>query len=259
VKLLAFSDLHIHNKYTFNEIRKKIAPLLRKYNPDIVIITGDIFEAACRVNPYKKISQLIGEDTPVVCTLGNHEFYGRTIEDTHDYYGSYYNPDKYDIHYLDLNETHRIGDIHFYGNVLWYDGSMMTYPNQNMDDFAHGGWPDINIVDFNWIEACRKCKNKILTNQNFEKDVSSILLTHCAPDVKLNGHMYPALRDNGDPKPNSSFNAFSGVDGFLNCVKADWAICGHTHWKVPVTEISGTKAVNIGTSWGMQAHHFFEV
>jgi Icc-related predicted phosphoesterase len=115
MKIAIYSDLHLWGdsdiRRVFNNIRYDIPG-----DTDVVVICGDIIEAEWKCDPYKKIHKIFQNDIPVICVLGNHEFFGRTVKDTHDYYRSYYNPEKYNIHYLDIIGYYDIGFYHFFGN-----------------------------------------------------------------------------------------------------------------------------------------------
>mgnify|MGYP003692603799 CR=1 FL=1 len=43
MKILALSDLHIHDDKSFHHRKKKVQNLMEEYSPDTVVITGDIF------------------------------------------------------------------------------------------------------------------------------------------------------------------------------------------------------------------------
>jgi len=247
MRLLALSDLHLKNHIDIEKFINKLKPLLVKYSPDTILITGDIFESFFDVNPYQKLAEIFG-DLTVICTLGNHEFLRYTVDRVMDFYTDKYEPEKYNVHYLDVVNSYKVEDINFFGNVLWYDGSMATVPNQNLKSFADDNWADRHIRNFDFLKEHMKCRNKILDSQN--KDYScNILCTHCVPHWKLNGHMH---------KITNPFNAFSGVKDFIECVEADWSFCGHTHIRIVGEVLSGTNCVNIGNDYEGKLEHFFE-
>jgi len=238
MKILCLSDFHIDHKDGFKQYKSFIDGLLQEYNPEVVVITGDIFEPYYKVNPYKKLHELIS-DRKVICTLGNHEFLGKTVEETLTEYKHLYCPDQYDIHYLDIVEYINIGNYHFVGNVLWYDGSMKCLPNQDLNTFADGAWADKDIKKFDWVSECSKCKDAIIRNQGEDWTIN-ILCTHTCPHILLNAHQI---------KIRNPFNAFSGVADFLNSVKFDYAICGHTHLRVVGEMIGDCRCINVGNDY----------
>lgn len=232
------SDLHIYNKSSLNQAEKWVKDIVNNLHSsiDAIVLLGDIFERSYDVNPYKQLHYAFNYGVPIICCLGNHEFYSNPIDDTLKKYRDLYNPKKWDIHYLDIVGHHDIGSRRFVGNVLWYDGSMKSTADQMMGDFANGGWPDCSIPDFNWSRRCADCVSQIMDNRNC--NMLNILCTHCVPHVDLNGH----IKD----KPMHSFNAYSGIADFLTRVHFDFAFCGHTHYRVGPKNILGCVAENVG-------------
>jgi hypothetical protein len=227
-------------------------------SPDVILITGDIFEtmfeSMAGINPYEELTKLLGDDIPIICTMGNHEFMYRTIEETHDFYTENYNPDKYNVHYLDIVGHYDVDHVHFFGNVLWYDGTLSTVGNQNLKTFADGCWADVVIENFDYLFEHGKCLRQLKENMNTDLP-ASILATHCVPHRKLNGHMVKTM---------SPFNAFSGVENLFATLSSDlsascgidWAVSGHTHWRMAGDVINGCFCVNVGNDYQPPFQHF---
>jgi len=248
MKVLILSDLHIDSKGDVNRKHKTIMSSLDE-NIELVVICGDIFESYYECNPYKQLYRIFGDEVPVVCVLGNHEFFKKTINETIEHYSYFYNPDKYNIHYLDVVGHYDVGEFRFFGNVLWYDGSMATIPNQNPNIFTgkvideHNFnddkwfWMDGNIKNFDCIKANKECVNQIMFNHGGYNRVN-VLCTHCCPHSDLNLHL---------DKITSPFNVFSGMTDLLSQVKPDYAFCGHTHRRIVGKYIGNCKCVNVGS------------
>ena len=229
MKILHLSDLH---RYYFKTLSTKtqddwLRIKLPIINPDVVVITGDIFESVSpregKFNPYQILNDLFNGIT-VICTFGNHEFFYQTISDVIGQYEDLYDPGKYNVHYLDIVKSMKIDNKVFFGNVLWYDGSMATDKDQVLDDFAGGTWKDNTIINFDWKYENEKCVNSIMdVKSKIKADEIPILCTHTVPHVKLNGHIVEEF-----PCSNP-YNAFSGMTDFLSKVKPEFALCGHTH------------------------------
>lgn len=247
MKLMILADLHICNKYDLYTAQKNIANIMTE-NIEAVIICGDIFESSYKCNPYKKLS-LIFRDTPVIAVLGNHEFFYRDANETLEEYKKYYNPDKYNIHYLDIAGHYDIGEYRFFGNVLWYDGSMATLRNQNINDFANKSWMDCTIKNFDWKKENERCVEQIENNKG-DIDKVNILCTHCVPHKDLNLHM-----DN----ITSPYNAFSGMVNFLEKINPDYSFCGHTHKRIIGKYIGNCKCVNVGNDLFQYEHLIIDV
>ena len=241
MRVLCLADLHRLelDKLAVLEQDQWIAGLLREHDPDVVVIAGDVFDETSRVNLYEELTRLFG-DRPVVCTLGNHEFFGHTVEAMLSRCRRLHDPNRWNVHYLDVVVgSYDFGDIHFLGNVLWYDGSMRTVLSQSMGKFAGGRWRGREIVDLDWTAGCGRCVDAILGNEPCDGKVG-VLVTHCVPHVDLNGHM---------SKVTSEFNAYGGVTWLLDKVTAQWAICGQTHLRVVDRTINGIICVNVGNDY----------
>ena len=109
MKLLCLSDLHFRSEAVVNAIdRKVLSPFLAgiathvcEVSPDAVVVTGDIVCPAQVRLLSALLRSVIPGDLPVVVTLGNHEFWGRTFEDTLEKLKAQIVDDK-NIFYLDL-------------------------------------------------------------------------------------------------------------------------------------------------------------
>ena len=115
MKILALSDLHINSTIRFQEYKRWIRTLTLEFKPDVIVITGDVFESNYICNHYEQLEDLTGR-RKVIFTLGNHEFFNRTPAETLKIYRQNYNPHKYDVHCLDV-----INELDVDG-VRWPDG-----------------------------------------------------------------------------------------------------------------------------------------
>lgn len=240
MKFLCLADLHRDDGYPqyLQQQDADIAALLRAHRPDAVLLAGDIFESSFTGNPYAALAALFPE-RPVLCVLGNHEFWNRTVAETQAHYRRLYAPDRWPVHYLDVVGGLDLGDHHFLGNVLWYDGSTATTPDQRLLDFAGGGWPDTLIKSFDPLAETAACQEQIRRSLPRQGQVG-VLLTHCVPHRTLNAHL---RRPNAAANP---FNAYSGLATLLDDVRCAFAVSGHTHLPVPETVINGCRCWNIG-------------
>ena len=238
MKILALSDLHINSIVRFQEYKRWIRTLALGLKPDVIVITGDVFESNYVCNHYEQLAELAGR-RKVIFTLGNHEFFDRTPAETLRVYRSNYNPNQYDVHCLDVINELDVNGVHFFGNVLWYDGSMATIQNQDMSTFANGTWADKYIVDFDWLKESNKYSEQIRWHSG-DSSSTKILCTHCAPHRLLNGWM---------SEKDSPYNAFSGFNNFLGDVDTDYVLCGHTHWRQVEVKILDAVCTNIGNDY----------
>mgnify|MGYP002674546805 CR=1 FL=1 len=253
VKILHLSDLHRYidpmlykdDKFRFNTLERlnyqdeKIKEIIDQYNPDIVAITGDIFEDSVdiyrfftslnrlvdkdlltKISPNTVIRNIIPNNIPVVYCLGNHEFFGSTIKYTLDVYKNAIPVDN--VYCLDVCGHIVINDVNFVGNVLWYDGTCSERPDsiklcQNIDK----SWGDCTIINFNPLEECSKCIEQI--KKNISSDYINVLLTHEVPHIKLNAHNFST--------PFGIYNSYSGVRNLFedHDINVQYSLCGHTH------------------------------
>ena len=239
-KILCLADLHMYLNKSLE--LKQVKGLVKEIKPAAVLIAGDVYESGVKFNIYKDLASL---DVPVVFCLGNHEFAYSKIDDVKKKYQDLYEPEKYDVHCLDIIGNHilRINneDINIVGNVLWYDGSMKDVPEQD-DNVIISNWLDSTIIDFDFHKENENCINQI--KAGFDKDKKNILLTHTCPHNDLNGFKRRGL---------SKFNMYSGMSDFIGKMKDEgiefsWAICGHTHLPEK-KEIHNCKCVNIGNDY----------
>jgi len=237
MKILCLADLHINSRKDCRQKIHWVKGLVTDNNPDVIVIAGDIFESGfyLRYNPYEKLSQIT--DVPIICVLGNHEFVDMTVENTLKEYCQLYNPQKYNVHYLDIIGHYDIGNVRFSGNVLWYDGSMKEYDTQDIYEWGNGYWLDKKIIGFDYEIEHNKCIKQI--DEHFDENKTNVLITHCVPHKDINGHL------------PSELNAFSGIKDFFETRHCNYSysISGHTHKRVVGLERGGCKCINIGNDY----------
>lgn len=238
-KILCLADLHMRFNGSFEMTTLK--DIIKREKPTYVLIAGDVFENDINFNPYKELAKL---GVPVICCFGNHEFAYKSISEVREMYTRYYNPEKYDVHYLDLvghREIEFNGEkVNIVGNSLWYDGSLKDVPGQKLEIIPQ--WLDSTIKDFNFIEENKKCIDQI--KENYKSGMKNILLTHCVPSRLLN-----AFSLEGE----SMYNMYSGCELLEQFRKEgscwfDWAVCGHTHRHMTL-EYHDQKCINIGNDY----------
>lgn len=236
MKILCLSDLHICNSKDRKKKIRWIKSILNENPVDVIVISGDIFEYHYQYqsNPYQKLSEI--SDKPIICTLGNHEFVDNTIEKTLSYYKSKYEPSKYNVHYLDVCGYYDIDKYRFLGNWLCYDGSLRYRPWQDLYEWGNGCWLDKRIIGFDYEKENKRCVQQI--EKNICDDRELILVTHCVPHKKMNGHY-----------DESELNAFSGMYNLLKYYRFKYSISGHTHKKVMGLELEGCNCINIGNDY----------
>ena len=250
MKILILSDLHIENHYTLGYVLCYINDNINPEDYDTVVISGDIFESSYQKDYYKALHEMFN-GKPVICCLGNHEFFHRDHNKVIEHYRELYNPEKYDVHYLDVVDSVTIDEVNFVGNFLGYDGSL-GFKDQVMEDWAKFGWMDYTIKSFynkGYLNFYNENREKILNS--IEENCSPILVmvTHTVPHADLNLHM----------SKESSLNAYSGVDNFLKDCDVDYSICGHTHLKVIGKTIEDIDCVNVGSDYSNIQYYILDI
>jgi len=81
MKILCLADLHIQATKSLQI--KQAEDIVKKTDPDLVLVAGDVFEHNIDFNPFKELSKL---KKPVVCCFGNHEFAYSSVEKTKSFY-----------------------------------------------------------------------------------------------------------------------------------------------------------------------------
>ena len=226
MKILFTSDLHLHRD-TLDGVLCAIRSRLAASNPDVLAISGDVSDM-----PSQNTFGYFGEfDLPVVFCLGNHEFAYSTVADTL----AKYRHDKEvavahgvnNAHCLDTEGHFDTMGVRFYGNVLWYDGSLYNGADAHRHVCnIHPGWLDRTISDFDALAEHGRCVAQIKHEQRYARKKRLVLVTHCVPHRRLNRFDVET--------PYSIANCYSGVDNlFDKCnVHPDVALCGHTHNRV---------------------------
>ena len=90
MNFLCLSDLHLRANDVVNafehdrlsDFMSQVKSGVAKASSDVVIVTGDTVCSAQIRLLSELLRKLIPGDVPIVVTLGNHEFWGRTFEET---------------------------------------------------------------------------------------------------------------------------------------------------------------------------------
>lgn len=252
MKILCLADTHIFNRDSFDFIQNEVKSLLSIYNPDVILIAGDVFESDYKVST-SKFQYCFSDKIPVVFCLGNHEFCYRDINRTTSIYSEV---NKDNIYCLDICGKFTLQDVTFIGNMLGYDGSMKDIPEQKIEDFSNGlggKWLDVTIHGWRelWKKQCQQYVSQIKQEYAACKSAKKILLTHTVPHKRLNLH-----------NDNNPCNAYSGIANFLETLLFDYSVCGHTHKRSIGQIINNCCCVNVGNDilhTNQMEHFFFEI
>lgn len=226
MKILFTSDLHLH-QLTKNKVMGIVAGKVKSEKPDVLVISGDVTDMS-GVNVFRTLGAL---DVPVVFCLGNHEFayrsVGNTIESMMLDASNAAVEGISHVHCLDIEDSVDIGGVRFYGNVLWYDGSLSNrMDTSKYMDHVWDNWLDASIQGFVPIREHNACVDSIIAVERMTENMPKVLVTHMVPHRKLN--KFDVIT------PMSIANCYSGVDDLFDrhLVYPDYALCGHTHQRV---------------------------
>ena len=226
MKILFTSDLHIHPQ-TKDDIMRIVHKKVKFEKPDVFVISGDVTDM-----PEGNAFTLLGKlDVPVVFCLGNHEFayssVDRTIEKAMLDASKAESEGVKHVHCLDIEDSVDVNGVRFYGNVLWYDGSLSNrMDTSKYMDHIWEHWLDASIQGFVPIREHNACVDSIVAVERMTENMPKVLVTHTVPHRKLN--KFDVLT------PMSIANCYSGVDDLFDrhLVYPDYALCGHTHQRV---------------------------
>jgi predicted phosphohydrolase len=218
-------------------------------SPDVVVVTGDTVWA----RQVRKLSfvlrGLIPAGIPIVATLGNHEFWGRTFEETLAELKEQTIADD-NIFYLDLIGAVELGGFNFVGGTLFFDGSMRIRENQRVDEWD--GWQDWRIGEIVMRYKEFNAYYVDMIRSKMKPGMSTLLCTHHVPHVLLNGH---------DP---SHYSFYTGMKDLVHDLPFDarfdnYLICGHTHRRVIGEAVSGFMGVNVGSDYNRLETYLLEI
>ena len=257
MKILCLSDLHLRSNAVSDFLNaQKTTPFLREItatvaevSPDVVVVTGDTVWA----RQVRKLSfvlrKLIPGDVPIVATLGNHEFWERTFEETLSELKEQTFADK-NIFYLDLIGAVELGGLNFVGGTLFFDGSMRICENQRVDEWD--GWQDWRIGEIVMRYKEFNAYYVDMIRSKMKQGMSTLLCTHHVPHVLLNGH---------EP---SHYSFYTGMKDLVHDLPFDarfdnYLICGHTHRRVIGEVVSGFMGVNVGSDYDHLESYVLEI
>lgn len=255
-RILCLSDLHINvqpealESGIVHPFARQVAELAEEVNPDVVVLTGDTIVPNTLEHLNSLLRQMFPGDYPVVLTLGNHEFWGRTFDETLDVVGKLATFGDERFHYLDHESNFVFRNLNFVGGTLFFDGSMRISESQKITPWD--GWNDwmIKGIEKRYRDFNRFYMERI--RQYWNRERINVLCTHHLPHERLNGHA------------PSHYSFYSGMKDFLSELPHDentpqYAICGHTHRRVIGEILPGFMGVNVGNDYGKLQHYILEI
>lgn len=185
MRILPLSDLHL-------EIWKEFAP---KYDlsisrPDVVVLAGDIATGA---NAVKWAAETF-EGIPVLYVHGNHEAYGKNLEDVQKNIAKSCQETE-NVHFLNCGEF-KLGSVRFLGATLWTNFCLFGDEKRNlaiyeaeqvMNDYkrirlANSGYRKLRATDtikFHLIH-----RRWLIEKLQEPFSGSTVVITHMAPSMQ---------------------------------------------------------------------------
>lgn len=227
MKLHILSDLHLGQG----------AFVLPATDADVIILAGDI------ARPPEAVAWASKLGKPVLYVLGNHEFYGGSIEDTAARFkalsaGS-------DVRLLD-DESAVIGNVRFLGSTLWTDFMLLGEGQQRevaiadavryMRDYSRIkiGEPQAVLQPKDTAERFQRHAAWLAGELARPHDGPTVVITHHAPST---GSIHPRFEGS---MLNPCF--VSRAEHLLGADRARLWIHGHTHDSFDYT-VNGTRVV----------------
>jgi predicted phosphodiesterase len=220
MRLLVLSDLHLE---LWREHAPRIAP--SNSQPDVVILAGDISTGAKAVEWASRLFSGL----PVLYVHGNHEAYGRNLENTQEEIMTACTATE-NVHFLNCREFELAG-VRFLGATMWTDFRLFGDDNRQvamqaaedvMVDYkrirlAHNGYRKLRASDTAKLHAMHKSWLKQKLAERFSG--ATVVITHMAPSLL-------SIADRFATDPVSASYA-SRLDELVT--QTDIWIHGHTH------------------------------
>lgn len=223
MRLLILSDLHLE---LWREFAPKIDPLVSK--PDVVVLAGDI-DVGAKAVPWAAETF---KGLPVLYVHGNHELYGKKMEEAHsEIYSACERTEN--VHFLNCGEF-QIGQVRFLGATLWTDFRLLGDDDRQasmreaesvMNDYkrirlAQKGYRKLRAADTAQFHSIQKSWLNRKLDESF--DGRTVVITHMAPTMK-------SVSDE-DSQLRILASYASRLDELV--AKADFWIHGHIHSSV---------------------------
>lgn len=276
MRILFTADLHLL-RATRGPILEKLSLWIRRYEPDAIVIAGDISSATQAEEVFASLRTCFPKGQIIVC-LGNHDFWlhdsvrndFRSLEEVIE---SFWEPaaELHDITLLDV-ESDQLDDVAIVGGYGHYDLGFCV-PNLIYDGIGvrneHylSGKPPIDTPlrwrDFQFmpdgIDLMQVAGNQVdrIRSRIVSSGSSRIIVVLHTPPMEdllgippLHGHVLEE-----SPSPYAFFRAYLGnramgemLDGFRD--RLTGVVCGHTHRIAGPKELDGATGVNIGSDYG---------
>ena len=256
MRFLCLSDLHFYaseltaalERSCLSDYMSQVKSSVDAASPDAVVITGDIVVTEQVRLLSECLRKLVPGDTPVIVTLGNHEFWERPFEATLAELKEQTVADK-NIFYLDLIGAVELGGFNLAGGTLFFDGSMRIRENQRVDEW--NGWKDWRIPEITTRYLEFNSYYVDMITASMKPGMPTILCTHHVPHLYLNG-LWP-----------DHYSFYIGMKDFVHELPFDpkfdhYLVCGHTHRRVIGELIPGFMCINVGSDRNRLATYTIE-
>ncbi len=188
---------------------------------DVLVFAGDSHGNAEKLYNYVKF---FAKEVPCILVLGNHEYYGTSLEKGLKHYKKWLHKPEENIFLLE-NEVIVLNNVAIHGGTLWTDFEpLLCRPHELEDSIADfslittGKDPlDIPTLKSKFVETVKAFTRNI----NLHTDKKHVMVTHHAPSKKSTAREF--LNSNINP-------AFvSDLEWFITKHNPALWIHGHTH------------------------------
>lgn len=241
IKIAYTSDLHYPT--TAKDVIVQFVKQLKKINPDILIIGGDIAEGSTNLDTCLKLFSDL--DCTKMAVAGNHDLWtvnGITSDVAWDLFPTICKDNGF--LYLE-DENFILGNIAFVGSYLHYDYSAKD--TKNPVTMMNDEWYGINKINFNNdarflmglpddIDFSRKISNKFvdrLRKAQEDENVKKIVIATHVPCLESQ-----IVRKSNSPQwciSNAYFGMLTHEKEILKTTKVSHVISGHSHQDVRQT------------------------
>lgn len=232
--ILWVTDLHL-NFIKSNNIKQWIENIDQKYNPESMIITGDISDGLNIIDNLYKLAKNFGK--PIYFVLGNHDFYHSSFLDINKKINSLVK-NVSNLFWLDKKSFTK-DDFSIVGSTGWYDAkSGNTNTQIELNDFRlireliPGSYSrDFLIKSIREISANYNKKLLKTLKEVTKSDSSTIIIaTHVAPYVEAAVHEGRSSDSEWAPWfVNTGLGDILDDCALTNSSKRFIVLCGHSH------------------------------
>jgi hypothetical protein len=202
---------------------------------DVLCVCGDVCPLSSHQREYVDFFAHVSQMAKtVLVVLGNHEFYGTTIEEGYStaklLVGAFPN-----VHLLERDKL-QIDNVCFYGTTLWsrVPDQMMEKAGWAMNDFSHIVNHDPRKMNQLFADSYDWLKKAVVKDRNADLNLVQVILTHHLPSFELIAEQY---KNNSD-----GLNCCYATE-IIGDILPDFWLCGHSHQRTDTIIEDGVRCI----------------